>query len=356
MLGTRPEVIGRAFEAARRRFPRHEWVGCRDGYFSRDEEDELLATLRAERIDLLLVGMGNPLQELWIDRCAAASRATACVGVGALLDFLAGEVGRAPAWVRRARLEWAWRLLLEPRRLWRRYPGRQRHLPVARLARAAMNHHHDATAASPSPSRGGLGWGWGKSSGFGSSAHEPHPPPGLPLEGRGAASSIPAIAAFAALAIAGGALSALAPWWLALGTFFAMAVGLAILASPYFGLMLTLALAAQAIPGAPIPALPLGGALVQPAELALLATLAAAAVHVLLDGRMPAASGERAGGFDLRFAALALFTFAALGLSFAASAYLMGQRDFAFPVLRNSCRWPCCRCCRACCRTGGASS
>jgi alpha-1,3-mannosyltransferase len=121
MLGTRPEVIGRAFEAARRRFPRHEWVGCRDGYFSRDEEDELLATLRAERIDLLLVGMGNPLQELWIDRCAAASRATACVGVGALLDFLAGEVGRAPAWVRRARLEWAWRLLLEPRRLWRRY-------------------------------------------------------------------------------------------------------------------------------------------------------------------------------------------------------------------------------------------
>lgn len=121
MLGTRPEVIGRAFAAARRRFPRHEWVGCRDGYFSRDEEDELLATLRAERIDLLLVGMGNPLQELWIDRCAAASRATACVGVGALLDFLAGEVGRAPAWVRRARLEWAWRLLLEPRRLWRRY-------------------------------------------------------------------------------------------------------------------------------------------------------------------------------------------------------------------------------------------
>ncbi|MFT3960141.1 O-antigen ligase family protein [Propionivibrio sp.] len=198
-----------------------------------------------------------------------------------------------------------------------------------------MTPRHDGTAASPSPSRGGLGWGWGKGSGFGSSAHAPHPPPGLPLEGGGAGNSIAAAATLAALAIAGGALSALAPWWLALGAFAAMAVGLAILASPYFGLMLTLALAAQAIPGAPIPALPLGGALVQPAELALLATLAAAAVHVLLDGRMPAASGERAGGFDLRFAALALFTFAALGLSFAASAYLMGQRDFAFPVLRN---------------------
>ena len=121
MLGARPQVIERAFEAARRRFPRHEWVGFRDGYFTLDDEAELLATLRGERIDLLLVGMGNPLQELWIDRCAAASRATACIGVGALFDFLAGEVGRAPAWVRRSRLEWAWRLLLEPRRLWRRY-------------------------------------------------------------------------------------------------------------------------------------------------------------------------------------------------------------------------------------------
>ncbi|MFT3850648.1 MAG: O-antigen ligase family protein [Propionivibrio sp.] len=151
----------------------------------------------------------------------------------------------------------------------------------------------------------------------------------------GATSPIPAAATLAALALAGGAFSALAPWWLALGAFAAMAVGLAILASPYFGLMLTLALAAQAVPGALIPALPLGGALIQPAELALLATLASAAVHVLRDGRMPADPADRAGGFDARFTAVALFTFAALGLSFAASAYLMGQRDFAFPVLRN---------------------
>lgn len=121
LLGARPNVVQSAFDEARRRFPRHEWVGFRDGYFKFGDEAELLENLRKERIDLLLVAMGNPLQELWIDRCAAASRATVCVGVGALFDFLSGEVRRAPAWVRRVRLEWAYRLVLEPGRLWRRY-------------------------------------------------------------------------------------------------------------------------------------------------------------------------------------------------------------------------------------------
>lgn len=121
LLGARPHVVERAFEEARHRFPRHEWVGFRDGYFKYEDEAELLQKLRKERIDLLLVAMGNPLQELWIDRCAGASRATVCVGVGALFDFMSGEVGRAPGWVRRLRLEWAWRLVLEPGRLWRRY-------------------------------------------------------------------------------------------------------------------------------------------------------------------------------------------------------------------------------------------
>jgi len=121
LLGARPQVVERAFEEARRRFPRHEWVGFRDGYFKYEDEAKLLENLRQQRIDLLLVAMGNPLQELWIDRCAGASRATVCIGVGALFDFLSGQVSRAPALVRQMRLEWAYRLVLEPGRMWRRY-------------------------------------------------------------------------------------------------------------------------------------------------------------------------------------------------------------------------------------------
>lgn len=140
--------------------------------------------------------------------------------------------------------------------------------------------------------------------------------------------NIAANVGIAALALSGGALAALAPWWLALGAFVGTVVALAILASPYFGLMLTLALASQAIPGGPIPTIPIGGAQIYPAELALLATLASAVVDLLLDKNGAIA-------MDGRFVTVTLITFTALGLSFLASAYLMGQRDFALPVLRN---------------------
>ena len=121
MLGAQPHVVSGAFAAARQRFPQHEWTGFRDGYFHPDDEAGLIAEIRSARADLLLVAMGNPLQELWIERCAAATGATLCVGVGALFDFLSGEVDRAPLWLRRIKLEWLYRLVQEPGRMWRRY-------------------------------------------------------------------------------------------------------------------------------------------------------------------------------------------------------------------------------------------
>lgn len=121
MLGAQPHVVSRAFAAARARFPDHEWVGYGDGYFGTQDEAALCERIRDLRPDLLLVAMGNPLQEFWIDRCAARTGSSLCVGVGALFDFLSGTVRRAPRWVRRFRLEWVYRMLQEPGRLWRRY-------------------------------------------------------------------------------------------------------------------------------------------------------------------------------------------------------------------------------------------
>jgi N-acetylglucosaminyldiphosphoundecaprenol N-acetyl-beta-D-mannosaminyltransferase len=80
-----------------------------------------LERLRAARPDLVLVALGAPKQELWIDRHRAALRPAVAVGVGAALDFVAGRARRAPRLVSRAGLEWLWRLGHEPRRLWRRY-------------------------------------------------------------------------------------------------------------------------------------------------------------------------------------------------------------------------------------------
>jgi exopolysaccharide biosynthesis WecB/TagA/CpsF family protein len=65
--------------------------------------------------------MGNPKQEFWIADRLSGRHGALAIGVGALFDFLAGEVKRAPEALRRLRLEWAWRLMLEPQRLFRRY-------------------------------------------------------------------------------------------------------------------------------------------------------------------------------------------------------------------------------------------
>jgi exopolysaccharide biosynthesis WecB/TagA/CpsF family protein len=81
----------------------------------------LVGTVRAAGVDLLVVGLGKPRQERWIQRHAADSGARVLLAFGAAADFLAGEVSRAPGWMQRSGTEWLYRLVKEPRRLGRRY-------------------------------------------------------------------------------------------------------------------------------------------------------------------------------------------------------------------------------------------
>lgn len=120
LLGARPEVVAEAGRLIARRWPRHAVVGTHHGFLKEADQDALSATITAARPDLILVGMGNPIQESWI----AAHVPGICdnaMAVGAWFDFLTGTVPRAPAWMRRARLEWVFRLCVEPRRLAQRY-------------------------------------------------------------------------------------------------------------------------------------------------------------------------------------------------------------------------------------------
>ncbi|HMS01474.1 MAG TPA: WecB/TagA/CpsF family glycosyltransferase [Gemmatimonadaceae bacterium] len=84
-------------------------------------EAELAAQIRASGAQLVFVALGSPKQELFIDRIADAVAPAVLLGVGAGVDFLAGRVRRAPAWIGRLGFEWLFRLVVEPRRLWRRY-------------------------------------------------------------------------------------------------------------------------------------------------------------------------------------------------------------------------------------------
>ncbi|CAM5203005.1 Polymer biosynthesis protein, WecB/TagA/CpsF family OS=Bosea thiooxidans OX=53254 GN=SAMN05660750_04842 PE=4 SV=1 [Bosea thiooxidans] len=121
LLGGRPGVAEQAAAELARRYPLHRFTVVSHGYYDAADEEKLLDGLQAQRPDLLLVALGNPLQERLIADRIGPRHAAVAAGVGALFDFLTGEVPRAPAIIRKARLEWVYRLWLEPGRLWRRY-------------------------------------------------------------------------------------------------------------------------------------------------------------------------------------------------------------------------------------------
>lgn len=91
------------------------------GFARGQDQSEALERLAEWQADLLLVAMGTPYQEIWVERNITAEHSAVIVSVGALFDFLAGNVKRAPAWMRAARCEWMFRLAQEPARLWQRY-------------------------------------------------------------------------------------------------------------------------------------------------------------------------------------------------------------------------------------------
>lgn len=121
LVGARPGVAEQAAARLSQVAPGHEIAGCCHGYTAPEDMPALLARIRESQADILLVAMGNPQQEQWLADHLAATGCRLGFGVGGLFDFLAGTVPRAPAWVQAARLEWSFRLLQEPRRLWRRY-------------------------------------------------------------------------------------------------------------------------------------------------------------------------------------------------------------------------------------------
>lgn len=120
LLGTTDQTVRRAADALRQRHPQLRVAGYRSGYFSHDEEDAVGEVIRASGARVVLVGMGQPRQELWAERNFEKLGVVA-ICVGAFLDFAAGAVPRAPLVWRRLRLEWVFRLLQEPRRLAARY-------------------------------------------------------------------------------------------------------------------------------------------------------------------------------------------------------------------------------------------
>ncbi|MCP3053716.1 WecB/TagA/CpsF family glycosyltransferase [Aurantimonas marianensis] len=121
LIGGAPGIAGRAAARLAAEIPAHDYIVVSHGFFDHEACAGVLDDLAAAEADIVLVAMGVPAQELFIADHLDARHGRLFVGVGALFDFLAGNVARAPLAVRRARMEWVWRLMLEPGRMWRRY-------------------------------------------------------------------------------------------------------------------------------------------------------------------------------------------------------------------------------------------
>jgi exopolysaccharide biosynthesis WecB/TagA/CpsF family protein len=121
LLGARHGVAERAQANLMRDIAGLKVVGVQHGYLSVAELERVADDIRRSGAEVVLVGMGNPRQEEWLHAHLVTTGARLGVGVGAFLDFAAGEVPRAPGWMNRAGVEWIFRTCHEPRRLWRRY-------------------------------------------------------------------------------------------------------------------------------------------------------------------------------------------------------------------------------------------
>ena len=124
LYGGDREVPGKLADRLTRKYPDIEIVGTCSPPFrplTPEEDDTIIRRMNESKADIVWVGIGSPKQEYWMAAHLGRLDAPVMVGVGAAFDFLAGVKKQAPRWVQRSGFEWLFRLITEPRRLWRRY-------------------------------------------------------------------------------------------------------------------------------------------------------------------------------------------------------------------------------------------
>ncbi len=121
LLGARPEVLATLVQRIRSDHPHLRVAGARDGYFTPDEAGAVADDIAASGADMLFLGMVSPKKETFLATYGDRLHVPVLHGVGGSFDVLAGITRRAPRSWQRLGLEWAYRLVQEPRRLWRRY-------------------------------------------------------------------------------------------------------------------------------------------------------------------------------------------------------------------------------------------
>ncbi|MCF8260730.1 MAG: WecB/TagA/CpsF family glycosyltransferase [Melioribacteraceae bacterium] len=120
-LGTTEENLQTAVANVRKQYPKIQIVGWNNGYFDRSKSFEIIADINNSRANILIVGMGIPTSEFWINENRDRLMVKCIFSVGGFFEFIAGNAKLAPKWIYESGVEWVFRIIQEPRRLWRRY-------------------------------------------------------------------------------------------------------------------------------------------------------------------------------------------------------------------------------------------
>lgn len=120
-LGAKHAVVSTLVDKMKEKYPQLQIVGYRDGYFGKEEWQSISDELKETQPDLVFIGISSPTKEFLIDYFMKQGGNSVFMGVGGSFDVLSGYIKRAPKWVRRSNMEWMYRFLQEPKRLFKRY-------------------------------------------------------------------------------------------------------------------------------------------------------------------------------------------------------------------------------------------
>ncbi len=121
LLGAREEIVSKVKSDYELKYPGILIVGCRNGYWTPSEEPGVVEQIRQARADILFVAISSPKKEHFLGTYQSTMKVPFAMGVGGTFDVAAGKVKRAPRWMQEIGLEWFYRFLQEPRRMFRRY-------------------------------------------------------------------------------------------------------------------------------------------------------------------------------------------------------------------------------------------
>jgi N-acetylglucosaminyldiphosphoundecaprenol N-acetyl-beta-D-mannosaminyltransferase len=121
LLGAKEDVVLKVRDCLCEQYKEINIVGWQNGYFDFNKDEDIVSDIKSKKVDVLFVAMSSPLKENFLSKNIDKMNVPVCIGVGGGFDIIAGECKLAPEWIRKIGMEWFYRFIQEPRRLWKRY-------------------------------------------------------------------------------------------------------------------------------------------------------------------------------------------------------------------------------------------